>query len=107
MNEAELKIYNQGIQEGKKHSEPSTKTMDELTKIKENCSKHGTEMAIMNEKLNSIETKIDAFIIKMESLEKVKADKEEVDRIRRNIDWGVKLVLGAVILALIALVIKS
>lgn len=107
MNDNELKIYNQGIQEGKKHSDPSQKTMEELTRIKENCSKRGTEMALMNQRLINIETKIDDFLKRMEELEQEKADKEEVDRIRRNIDWAVKLVLGAVILALVAIVLKA
>lgn len=85
----------------------SPETSKELINIKNKCSERGTELAVMNEKLSSIERKIDEFLKRMEELEKIKADKEEVDRIRRNIDWAVKLVLGAVILALLAIVFKT
>ena len=81
--------------------------MEELTKIKENCAKRGTDMALMNQKLTNIEKKIDDFLNRVEELDRSKADKGELDRIRRNIDWAVKLVLGAVILALLAIVFKS
>jgi predicted nucleic acid-binding Zn-ribbon protein len=107
MNENDLKVYNKGIQEGRKHSEPSNKTMEELTKIKENCSKRGTEMALMNQKLSNIERKLDEFLERMEDLEKNKADKSELDIVRGNIAWAIRVVVGAVILALLALIMKS
>jgi predicted nucleic acid-binding Zn-ribbon protein len=82
----------------------SPETTKELITIKNKCSERGTDFALMNQKLNSIEKKLDDFLERMEELEKTKADKEELDRVRSNITWAIRVVVGAVILGLLALI---
>ena len=75
------------------------------------------EVAVINEKLDSQGKKIDTVIAmidahtreeakRFEDFANTKADQKEVDDIRANLNRGVWIVLSAVIVAVLALVLK-
>lgn len=69
MNTEELKFYNKGIQEGKRHIEPSIETMKQLTKIKDHCAARGTEIALMQKDIKNNMVKLDKILSKLDTIE--------------------------------------
>ena len=61
--------------------------------------------------LNSINTKLevmsDHYVKREEMNEKIKPLREDLDEVKANLTWGIRIVIGAVILAILGLVLIS
>ena len=84
--------------------------------MSEDINKLKTDFAVMNNKLDNIEQKLDKTISMIEThtvdeenryadIMNTKADRAELEKVKDNIAWVVKVVMGLVITALISLVI--
>lgn len=109
--------YQRGLKAGQEHSQPSPQTLQLIEQIKKNNNKMENQMIQMQGDISNIKERIERMptrdemkISYKEAIEEVfrRTDQKYADKsVEEDIKWVKRLVFGAVILAILGLVIKS
>jgi Glu-tRNA(Gln) amidotransferase subunit E-like FAD-binding protein len=104
-------LYQQGLQNGIEHQQPSKETMEQIGRVKLDINSIQITMETINKNFDELKKENkeahESIMKKIEDAMNTKADKTVVDELKNNQNKVVWLVISTVILGLLTLLFKN
>jgi len=104
-------LYQQGLQKGIEHQQPSKETMEQIGRVKLDINSIQITMETINKNFDELKKENkeahESIMKKIEDAMNTKADKTVVDELKNNQNKVVWLVISTVILGLLTLLFKN